>query len=138
MLVSQNNERLMATPRVSIDQYEDEVTKATSSSEAIVASCPNPQDYSNFSNCFSCKSDEYFNVQYKTCDTCDGTINETTRLCAVKIHFVSDVSNPNIVNFPTNRSDEQAILAKLMQENPNYVQCNSSTPFYNGSKCINC
>ena len=46
--------------------------------------CPESQQYSNFTDCFECELTQYFNMETKQCDTCNGTLNLTSKLCIPK------------------------------------------------------
>ena len=72
----------MATPYVSIEEYEQSVKdKVASNPDAIILNCENEADYSNYESCFPCAEGEYFNVQTLKCDTCDGNLDPETSKC---------------------------------------------------------
>ncbi len=40
----------------------------------MITSCQK-NEYSNFTGCFPCQDNEYFNIQYLKCTICDGVFN---------------------------------------------------------------
>lgn len=98
----------MATPVFSLEDYQDQITFVTSNPNAIVVNCENPEDYSNYKSCYPCEEDEYFNIEFKKCQKCDdGVMNETTKICVKNIHYLTNLTAPNIIDLPTDLKSEE-------------------------------
>lgn len=63
VFISTNFNKLIATPKVSIDNYKKELlNKVKDNQNYIVDQCKDARQYSNFTTCFVCRDVEYFNV----------------------------------------------------------------------------
>ena len=52
----------MATPKMSLGDYQDEIRKKMNENpQAVIIMC-NDTQYSDYKKCIDCKSDDYFNV----------------------------------------------------------------------------
>jgi hypothetical protein len=102
--VSTNENKLMATPKMSTDDYQAEIArKIKDNPDAVVLLCQNTE-YSDYKTCLNCTNNEYFNVETKQCQLCDGTINVKTKICAEKAYLytnLNDQSVKRIVAIPT-------------------------------------
>lgn len=137
--VSGNNDNLLATKTTSIDNYFTTVKKqaANAPANAIVKPCPNPTDYSNMTDCFSCQSEEYFNVETYKCVTCNGTVDPATNICVPLTTLVTNLTAPNLLLTGDSTLQNYVDLeAKIAQ--PKQV-CPANLPYTpNGKSCIAC
>ena len=82
----------MATPKMSLGDYQDEIRKKINENpQAVVIMC-NDTQYSDYKKCIDCKSEDYFNVQSKVCALCDGTLNVTTKVCLEKAYLYKNLN----------------------------------------------
>lgn len=79
--ISTNENNLMATPVTSIDDYHAEIEQMMKDNpEAVIILCKKTE-YSDYQKCINCSTNEYFNVETKKCQICDGLVNTTTLVC---------------------------------------------------------
>lgn len=138
--ISTNENRLLATPARSIDDYHNNITKTIANNpNAIVVNCDQVTDYSNYQQCFPCASNEYFNVETFKCVQCvsPNVINPTNNLCEAPSSTFTNLNAPNIVNL-ADPAKEQANINEMLKQNNESKVCDISTPYYNGTKCITC
>ena len=126
----------MATPHVSIEDYEQTVEEKKNNSDVIVEVCEN-NSYSNFEECFPCAEEEYFNVETLKCDTCDGELNNETSKCDSKPYYLTNPQAPSIIAGPS-EEELAAIVNETKENHPNTVVCPSETPYSDGTQCIAC
>ncbi len=81
---------------MSIDDYHAEIAhKIRDNPEAVILLCKGTE-YSDYTRCFNCSPVEYFNVESKPCQICDGTVNPTTKICSEKAYLYTNLNNDSI------------------------------------------
>lgn len=97
--ISENFNRLLATEKVSIQGYKQNlIDRIESSPDSIVYPCPEKTDYSNITTCFPCKENQYFNVETYKCVTCDGTIDEENQTCKARVYIFTNLKAGKIID----------------------------------------
>lgn len=96
MYFSTNEFNLMATPTMSINDYHAEIAqKVNYNPDALILLCQ-PNEYSDYNNCLNCSYNEYFNIETKRCQLCDGIIDPYTKLCSEKAYIYTNLNQDSI------------------------------------------
>ena len=100
----------MATPLVSIDAYRQQLKDAVQKyPDAIPLACEDQTQYAGIDKCHTCSLDrkEYFNVETKECQICDGTVDAVTRICHERTYYLPNLDAKKIL-LPSTLTLQQA------------------------------
>ena len=79
--ISTNFTNILTTPTFKLPDYKAEIVNVLETKkDSIVKTCTADQ-YSNYSQCLTCKPNELFNIKTKKCMVCTGKVNATTQVC---------------------------------------------------------
>lgn len=130
----------MASPNKTIPQYWADVNQTYANNpNAIFKPCPDPTQFSNYTNCVPCQPGQFFNVGSLQCATCNGTIDANTGLCAAPTTYLTNLSDPNLLLPGTKTlSDYQTDQNNIANVSPTAI-CTNGTPYTaDGKTCVNC
>jgi len=100
-----------------------------------------PTEYSDYKSCFPCSTNEFFNVETKKCQICDGTFNQTTKICSEKAYLYTNLNSDSIkriVAVPTTIEQENATIKSNLKLHVNSKLCPAAQAYYDGKVCTNC
>ena len=102
--------------------------------------CPTDKPFVKDNACIPCPTDKpYFNIVAKECQKCplNYVLDTATHKCILGKPIATDVSlhTPRLV---MNEDKTSADWDNYVKENEDKMLCPSDTPFWNGTKCIQC
>lgn len=137
-LISTNFNNLLGTPSKSIPQFKADVLDKVNNSDTIINQCSDPNQYSNYSACFTCRSNEYFNVETLKCFICNGTIDPTTKMCIPRSTLITNLTTAPHLLVANNKTLKDYANDQNKISGP-IKACPNPQPYaVSGTNCISC